>query len=66
MLVIAGFLHLFHACAWSRVKKIKRSASRASNDDEAKLGPPMSQAYASCCPSPPPGGYPQVSSQLTR
>ncbi|KAL6849058.1 hypothetical protein ACO1O0_008588 [Amphichorda felina] len=44
VLVIAGFLHLFHACAWSRVKKIKRSASRASNDDEAKLGPPMSQA----------------------
>lgn len=45
VLVIAGFLHLFHTCTKSRVRKIKRSMSSSNIDDEENaIGPPMSQA----------------------
>lgn len=46
VLVIAGFLHLFHNCTKKRVKKIKESMSSSNLDDDSNtMGPPMSQAY---------------------
>jgi hypothetical protein len=42
VLVIAGFLHLFHDCTKSRIKKYR--AKNSDDDDDINQGPPMSQA----------------------
>lgn len=49
VLVIAGFLSLFHDLAYSGVKKMRESSSSSSSeaDDDFTQGPPMSQAYVS-------------------
>ncbi|KAG9252886.1 uncharacterized protein F5Z01DRAFT_189878 [Emericellopsis atlantica] len=44
VLVIAGFLHLFHACGRKGVKKMKASFAARGDDDGNPMGAPMSQA----------------------
>ncbi|CAI6014165.1 unnamed protein product [Clonostachys chloroleuca] len=43
VLVIAGFLHLFHDCTKTRIKKY-RARNSDDDDDDINQGPPMSQA----------------------
>jgi hypothetical protein len=54
VLVIAGFLSLFHDMVYSRVKKMREASSESSSDadDDFTQGPPMSQANTIQAPDP--------------
>ncbi|KAF4120615.1 hypothetical protein GMORB2_2618 [Geosmithia morbida] len=50
VLVIAGFLHLFHLGTKTKIKKMRAASTSTASSGDPNAGPPISQVYAVAVP----------------